>query len=84
MHLLAQPALRADAQAVAEALIHAAAASGQNVIMKALIVVQIRAQHLTRRSADNGSKLGQDYHRVMRLWFLLGWPAFLGLWVPIG
>jgi uncharacterized membrane protein len=23
--------------------------------------------------------LGEDYQRTMRWWFVLGWPAFLGL-----
>jgi len=27
----------------------------------------------------SGQPLGADYHRAMRLWFILGWPAFLGL-----
>jgi uncharacterized membrane protein len=29
--------------------------------------------------AMSGRPLGPDYRRTFRLWFLLGWPAFLGV-----
>jgi uncharacterized membrane protein len=44
-----------------------------------VVWLQIRAQKLAQRAADTGSPLSPDYYRTMRLWFLLGWPAFLGL-----
>jgi uncharacterized membrane protein len=44
-----------------------------------VVWLQIRAQKLAQRAADTGGPLSQDYFRTMRLWFLLGWPAFLGL-----
>jgi uncharacterized membrane protein len=44
-----------------------------------VVWLQIRAQKLAQRAAEIGGPLGQDYFRTMRLWFLLGWPAFLGL-----
>lgn len=28
---------------------------------------------------ETGTQLPPRYHRLFRLWFLLGWPAFIGL-----
>lgn len=44
-----------------------------------VVWLQIKAQRLAQTAAETGALLGRDYHRTMRLWFLLGWPAFLGL-----
>ena len=44
-----------------------------------VVGLQIRAQRLARASAEAGTALPPEYARVMRLWFILGWPAFLGL-----
>ena len=44
-----------------------------------VVGLQIRAQRLAAQAAAQGIPLGPDYARTMRLWFLLGWPAFLGL-----
>jgi uncharacterized membrane protein len=44
-----------------------------------VVGLQIRAQKLAQSAADCSEPLGADYFRTMRLWFLLGWPAFLGL-----
>ena len=44
-----------------------------------VVWLQIKAQRLAQRAADKGEPLGEEYHRTMRLWFLLGWPAFIGL-----
>lgn len=41
--------------------------------------LQIRATQLAEQAAAQGTALGADYRRVMRWWFVLGWPAFLGL-----
>jgi uncharacterized membrane protein len=38
--------------------------------------LQIRARDLAREAAAAGTPLPAAYHRVMRLWFCLGWPAF--------
>ncbi|MBU6269583.1 MAG: DUF2269 family protein [Sphingomonadales bacterium] len=46
-----------------------------------VVALQIRAQRLAQAAAASGGPLGADYFRTMRLWFLLGWPAFLGLLV---
>ena len=44
-----------------------------------VVRLQIRAQRLAQAAADSGTPLGAEYHRTMRWWFALGWPAFLGL-----
>lgn len=44
-----------------------------------VVVLQIRAQRLAEAASRRGAMLGADYHKVMRLWFILGWPAFLSL-----
>src|SRR3546814_2423492 len=44
-----------------------------------VVGLQIRATRLAAAAAQMGTPLGTDYARTMRFWFLLGWPAFLGL-----
>lgn len=44
-----------------------------------VVWLQIKAQRLAQKATDSGEPLGADYRRTMRLWFALGWPAFLGL-----
>jgi len=43
-----------------------------------VVWLQIRARDLAVAAAAGGTPLPPEYHRVMRLWFGLGWPAFLG------
>ncbi|WP_067733457.1 DUF2269 family protein [Novosphingobium naphthalenivorans] len=44
-----------------------------------VVWLQIKAQRLAQFAAQTGQSLGREYYRTMRLWFALGWPAFLGL-----
>jgi uncharacterized membrane protein len=44
-----------------------------------VVRLQIRVADIARRSVATGSSLPPEYHRTMRLWFWLGWPAFVGL-----
>ncbi|MBL8674590.1 MAG: DUF2269 family protein, partial [Rhodospirillales bacterium] len=45
-----------------------------------VVVLQIRARDLAAAAAAAASApLPPEYHRVMRRWFALGWPAFLAL-----
>lgn len=44
-----------------------------------VVALQIKAQKLAAMAARSGEPLTADYFRAMRLWFILGWPAFLGL-----
>lgn len=42
-------------------------------------LLQMRAARLAQAAAEAGSPLPPAYHRAMQEWFVLGWPAFLGL-----
>ena len=44
-----------------------------------VVGLQIRMHRLAREAAANGSPLPPQFHGDARLWFLLGWPAFLGV-----
>ena len=41
--------------------------------------LQLRARDLAREAMASGLPLSVQYHRVMRWWFWLGWPAFLSV-----
>jgi uncharacterized membrane protein len=42
-----------------------------------VVCLQLRARDLAIAAVESGSALPAGYYRVMRLWFGLGWPAFL-------
>jgi uncharacterized membrane protein len=44
-----------------------------------VVGLQIKAQRLAQAAADSGKMLNSEYDRAMRLWFALGWPAFIAL-----
>lgn len=44
-----------------------------------VVALQMKAQRLAHAAARSGTRLGAQYQRAMRLWFILGWPAFIGL-----
>jgi len=44
-----------------------------------VVRLQIKAQRLAKTALERNERLGPDYERTMRIWFALGWPAFLGL-----
>ncbi len=44
-------------------------------------ILQMRIRDLAQKAAETGSQLPDAYFAAMRLWFALGWPAFLGLCV---
>jgi uncharacterized membrane protein len=44
-----------------------------------VVWLQIRATRLAEASFVSGIPLGTDYRNTMRIWFALGWPAFMGL-----
>lgn len=44
--------------------------------------LQMRARDLAAQAVKDGAPLSAAYHRAMRWWFWLGWPAFLSvLWI---
>lgn len=40
---------------------------------------QIRAARLAERAAASGQPLPKAYHDALRLWFFIGWPAFIAV-----
>ena len=41
--------------------------------------IQIKLRNLAEGAAHSGTALPPEYHRLMRIWFILGWPAFIAL-----
>ena len=44
-----------------------------------VVWIQLQLRDITRVAAEAGQPLPGRYFRLMRIWFLLGWPAFLAL-----
>jgi uncharacterized membrane protein len=41
--------------------------------------IQLRLRELAAAAVRTGAPLPHDYARLFRIWFALGWPAFLGV-----
>ena len=46
-----------------------------------VVLLQLRVRHIAEAAVRAGTALPAEYHRAMRLWFALGWPAFMALLV---
>jgi uncharacterized membrane protein len=44
-----------------------------------VIFIQIRMRNLAHEAAVNSKLLPDEYRRLFRIWFALGWPAFAGV-----
>jgi uncharacterized membrane protein len=44
-----------------------------------VVWIQVQIGKMAQEAADNGAPLPQRYRRLMRIWFWLGWPAFLSV-----
>ena len=44
-----------------------------------VVWIQARMRDLARQAAQTGTELPARYHRLFRIWFVLGWPAFIGV-----
>jgi uncharacterized membrane protein len=44
-----------------------------------VVILQMRVARIASACATSGAALPSEYDRAMRLWFLLGWPAFVAL-----
>jgi uncharacterized membrane protein len=44
-----------------------------------VVWIQIQLKNMCKDACENGTELPQKYHTLFKIWFLLGWPAFLGL-----
>ncbi len=46
-----------------------------------VVWLQIKIQKLAEQSALNNTPLPAQVHRYMKIWFLLGWPAFISIMI---
>jgi uncharacterized membrane protein len=44
-----------------------------------VVAIQIRLKRIVAACLPAGKPLPDEYHRLFRIWFILGWPAFLAL-----
>jgi uncharacterized membrane protein len=44
-----------------------------------VVGIQLTLRNLARAAALQQEELGARYHRLFRVWFALGWPAFIGV-----
>lgn len=44
-----------------------------------VVWIQIQLKNMCKSASESGTELPQNYHTLFKIWFLLGWPAFLGL-----
>ncbi len=44
-----------------------------------VVWIQTQLKKMLIRATVNGTPLPEKYHELFRIWFLLGWPAFIGL-----
>jgi uncharacterized membrane protein len=44
-----------------------------------VVFIQLRLRALAEKAALDGAPPGEEFHRLARRWFLLGWPAFIAV-----
>ncbi|MCS5597429.1 MAG: DUF2269 domain-containing protein [Alphaproteobacteria bacterium] len=44
-----------------------------------VIAIQIRLKHMVAQALNDNAPLPDKYNKLFKLWFVLGWPAFIGL-----
>ncbi|HIF51926.1 MAG TPA: DUF2269 domain-containing protein [Thiotrichaceae bacterium] len=44
-----------------------------------VVYIQIQLKKLLAKAIENNSVLPDRYFRLFKIWFVLGWPAFIGL-----
>ena len=44
-----------------------------------VVAIQLRLRELAAAAVREGKPLPETYDRLFRIWFMLGWPAFLGV-----
>jgi uncharacterized membrane protein len=44
-----------------------------------VVLIQMALRDLASAARDSGEPLPTRYHRLFRIWFILGWPAFAGV-----
>ena len=44
-----------------------------------VVWLQIQVRNIANSAANSGTPLPEQGHRYMKIWFILGWPAFISL-----
>ena len=44
-----------------------------------VVWIQIQLKNMCEQANDSATELPPAYHKLFKIWFFLGWPAFLGL-----
>lgn len=44
-----------------------------------VVWIQIQLKNMLATAAETGETLPERYYRFFKIWFVLGWPAFIGL-----
>ena len=44
-----------------------------------VVWIQIQLKEMARHAVETGEPLPQRYQTLFKIWFALGWPAFIGL-----
>ena len=44
-----------------------------------VVWIQVQLKNMLIKSATDGTKLPARYYTLFKIWFILGWPAFVGL-----
>jgi uncharacterized membrane protein len=44
-----------------------------------VVWIQIQLKNMTLHAAQTGDALPPCYYKLFKIWFILGWPAFIGL-----
>lgn len=44
-----------------------------------VVWIQKQLMNMCKLAAENGTELPDKYYTLFKIWFLLGWPAFIGL-----
>lgn len=44
-----------------------------------VVWIQIQLKTILAQSIADNAELPQRYHQLFKIWFILGWPAFIGL-----
>lgn len=44
-----------------------------------VVWIQLQVRDMAAQAVEAGTEMPSRYHRLMRVWFWLGWPAFAGV-----
>ncbi|MBN8520656.1 MAG: DUF2269 domain-containing protein [Alphaproteobacteria bacterium] len=44
-----------------------------------VVWIQIQLKNMLAQAVASGTELPERYYRLFKIWFFLGWPAFIGL-----